>query len=963
VSVVHGLVTADGEIACWAEATPSGPAGRRTSLRRAAPHPFAVQPPMDGRAGSAVLHLPSAGSSPLGSPELGTTTRARGAVRLLPWTVPIVVPAHTADLEDAIDRKGSSIGWVADVRRLAAHLVQRGRVLPAIVGDEARWRVVLAGPDVARYELLWRAMPGVARAAAPGVDAAAATRLALDVAADAIVRGLLTEPLVGPGDGLVRAWLTGLTGPRRALDDDVEALKRRLDHWAGSGKPAPVRTCFRLGFDDEDGWGLEFLLQPADEPSLLVPAEHVWQDVASPLMRWVDDPQAVLLADLGRASRLYPDLDEVLRTPYPAELRFDLAGAYRFLTHASVLEDAGFGVLVPAVWQRRQDLGLTLTVRTAQPAAPVLRDNTANRDAIVKYKWGLALGSEFLSEEDLVELARAKVPLVRLRGRWVHLDPDRLRTGLAFLARGGTGEMTAGEAMRFLHVVPEGAGELPVTGVDGTGWLADLLTGRLVDRLALVDPPRSLKAELRPYQKRGLSWLVFLDRLGVGALLADDMGLGKTVQVLALEALQREEAKRKPTLIVCPMSVLANWRREIERFTPTLSVHVHHGPGRALPDDVDLVLTTYQLAVRDEETLSARAWERLVLDEAQHVKNATAGVARAVRRIPARHRVALTGTPVENRLTELWSIADFLNPGLLGTASIFRARYSVPIERFADPDAAARLRRVTRPFLLRRVKTDKAVIADLPEKVERTQWCNLTVEQATLYRAVVDEMVVKLKEGRAGSRRKALVLSAMTKLKQVCNHPAHLLGDNTPLAGRSGKLERLEEILANALADGDRTLVFTQFARFGAMLAPYLADRLGTEVAYLHGGVAKGARDAMVARFQDGGEKVFLLSLKAGGTGLNLTAANHVVHLDRWWNPATEAQATDRAYRIGQRRDVQVHTFVCAGTVEERVDTIMTEKRALARSAVGSGEGWLTGLSTDDLLDLVTLTPEATGAE
>ena len=263
------------------------------------------------------------------------------------------------------------------------------------------------------------------------------------------------------------------------------------------------------------------------------------------------------------------------------------------------------------------------------------------------------------------------------------------------------------------------------------------------------------------------------------------------------------------------------------------------------------MLTTYQLAVRDVDLLAATRWDRIVLDEAQHVKNATGVTARAVRRIPARHRVALTGTPVENRLTELWSIADFLNPGILGPASIFRARYSVPVERFADADAAARLRRVTRPFLLRRVKTDKAVIADLPRKWERRQWCNLTVEQATLYRAVVDEMLIKLREANAGARHKGLVLSAITKLKQVCNHPAHLLGDGTPLAGRSGKLDRLEEILANALADGDRALVFTQFARFGAMLAPYLAGRLGTEVEFLHGGTPKGARDAMVARFQD----------------------------------------------------------------------------------------------------------------
>ncbi|MFG2040174.1 SNF2-related protein [Dactylosporangium sp. NPDC048998] len=914
----------------------------------------------------------------------------------------------------------------------------------SVAGPAARWRPALWGADAATFDALCRAMPGVARAAAPW-PADAATRTALDVTVDALVRARLrNRPLLTDGqvrhDTVVRAWLAALTTPdaglrtavtttaagdRPALDradpgrtgerteafgaaeafaaagtsavaeasgggssvaipegPEVARLREVVKRWAGSGRPAPVRTCFRLTYvedpDDEaqaaaardDGvWLVEFLLQPADEPGLLVPAEDVWHDAASPLFRWVDYPQDVLLADLGRASRLWPDLDDALRVPRPVSLRLDTAGAYRFLTYATLLHDAGFGVLLPAQWQRRQELGLTLTVRTRQPAAPVLRDTTANRDAIVAYRWGLAIGDEFLSEADLAELSRAKVPLVRLRGRWVHLDRERLRAGLAFLRRGGRGEMTAGEAMRLTRLVPDGDLPLPVTGVDGSGWLADLLTGRAVERLELLDEPPSLAGRLRPYQRRGLSWLAFLDSLGVGALLADDMGLGKTVQVLALEAHLRGQGPRPPTLIVCPLSVLGNWRREIERFTPGLTVRVHHGsarPGRAgTPDPADLagadlVLTTYQVATRDVDVLAAIAWDRVVLDEAQQVKNAAGVTARAMRRLPARHRVALTGTPVENRLTELWSIADFLNPGLLGEASIFRARFSVPVERWGDADAARRLRRVTRPFLLRRVKTDRAVIADLPEKLERRQWCNLTLEQATLYRAVVDELFVKLREGRAGPQRKGLVLSAMTKLKQVCNHPAHLMGDGTPLPGRSGKLARLEEILAAALAAGDRALVFTQFARFGHMLVPHLADRLGTGVEFLHGATAKGARDRMVERFQGGdGPGVLLVSLKAGGTGLNLTAANHVVHVDRWWNPAAEAQATDRAFRIGQRRDVQVHTFVCIGTIEERVEHIMAGKRDLAGVAVGSGEGWLTGLSTDDLLDLVTLSPEA----
>jgi SNF2 family DNA or RNA helicase len=980
VLVVHGVVLAGGRLACWAEAPPAGPHPRRRSVRRPEPHPFAVPPPLNGEPGTETLELPSIGSVPLASPEAGVRRPARGEERTLPWHVPVVhlnadLEALLADNDDV--RAGASVGWLSDVVWFAADLVRRGRVLPAISDNDARWRTVLTGHDAHRFEALHRSMPGVARAATPGVAAAAAARAALDFSADVQIRAKLPVSLLHmQGDGVVRAWLTALAGDAATVAADAAAvagLRQHLDRWADGVRPAPLRTCFRLGFVDEfadteeSGWLLEFLMQPHDEPGLLVPAHDVWRDAASPLMRWVDYPQEVLLADLGRASRLYPDLTDALRaSPHPTELRLDTAGAYRFLTHATVLSEAGFGVLLPAQWQRRQEFGLTLTVHSGQPARPVLRDTTTSRDAVVRFRWGLALGEEFLSEADMAELARAKVPLVRLRGRWVHLDPERLRKGLAFLARDGAGEMTAGEAMRLTRLFPDDNLPLPVSHVDGTGWLADLLTGRAPSSLELVDPPPSFRGELRPYQRTGLSWLAFLDGLGLGALLADDMGLGKTVQVLALEAYLRDTGERPPTLIVCPLSVLGNWRREIERFTPSLKAFVYHGSARTPDHHADLVLTTYQVAARDADALAATGWDRIVLDEAQHVKNATGQTAQALRRIPARHRVALTGTPVENRLTELWSIADFLNPGILGPASIFRARYSVPVERFADADAAARLRRATRPFLLRRVKTDKAVIADLPRKLERRQWCNLTAEQASLYRAVVDEMLQKARERNAGARHKGLVLSAITKLKQVCNHPAHLLGDGTPLAGRSGKLDRLEEILVNAVADGDRVLVFTQYAAFGAMLAPYLSGRLGLPVPFLHGGTPRAARDAMVAAFQAGSRDkrdpgVMLLSVKAGGTGLNLTAANHVVHLDRWWNPAVEAQATDRAFRIGQDRDVQVHTFVCVGTVEERIDTVMSGKRAMAGLAVGSEHGWLAGLSTEDIADLVALTPEATG--
>jgi SNF2 family DNA or RNA helicase len=1022
VTVLHGFIVRDGALCLWAETDHAEPdpapgqetltAGRRPAARRARgsvpDHDFAVR--LAGTARPATLVLPSTSTGPLPSPQLGLPPR-RGGPRLRAWSVPAVtVPFVTDDLADEYGgRAAPSIDYLAELCAFAASLVARGRVLPGVLSDGPRprsvWRPVLTGADAARHADLLRRMPAACRAErsrpgdVDGLPAADTLHAALHRLVDGLVRTRLAEAGVtfdGP------AWLTALAaepaddarpghsmvpadtadaapGEFTAARGELDAVIDALDSWhAEATSGAAVRVCFRLThLDDleddepdatgtpeptgaEDAWLLEFLLQPLDEPSLLVTAADVWRDRSAPLRRWTHHPHERLLAGLGRAARLFPDLDAALRAARPVELVLDTEGAHRFLSHATLLEQAGYGILLPAWWHEPQSLGLALEVRPRDEIAPVLRDDAADLATMVGYNWGLALGGRTLTEDELAELARVKVPLVKLRGRWVHLDPERLRAGLEYLRRGG-GTMTAGDALKLIRLLPPEELPLPVTAFGGSGWLADLLSGRLGERLQLLEPPAGLAGELRPYQLRGFSWLAFLDGLGVGACLADDMGLGKTVQLLAL-LLHRRTG---PTLLICPLSVLGNWQREAARFAPGLRVKVLHGADRPEPaellDGADVVLTTYAIAARDADDLAAVAWDRVVLDEAQHIKNSSAGVAKAVRRFPARHRVALTGTPVENRLAELWSILDFLNPGLLGSAHSFRARYAVPIERYADEDAAARLRHATRPFMLRRVKADPAVIDDLPDKRHTRHLCGLTVEQATLYQAVLNEMTERLKE-ETEIRTKGIVLSAMTKLKQVCNHPAQLLGDGSPLPGRSGKLERLEEILDAALAEGESVLCFTQFARFGAMLVPHLAARFGVPVRYLHGGTPRRERDAMVAAFQaDRQPGIFVLSLKAGGTGLNLTAANHVVHVDRWWNPATETQATDRAFRIGQDRDVQVHTLVCLGTLEERIDRLITDKGVLAERVVGNGEGWLTGLSTDDLRSLLVLSPEAVG--
>ena len=591
-----------------------------------------------------------------------------------------------------------------------------------------------------------------------------------------------------------------------------------------------------------------------------------------------------------------------------------------------------------------------------------------SRESLVDFRWQIAVGEDVLTEDELAALAATKAPLVRLRGQWVSFDPERLRRGLDFLARQSSRPATVAEIIALSGAHADDLDTpLPVTGVHADGWLGELLAGSAERVVRPVAPPAGFRADLRPYQQRGLSWMAFLADLGLGACLADDMGLGKTVQLLALEAYQRDaRPDARPTLLLCPMSLVGNWQREAERFAPQLRVYAHHGPDRLHGADLDshlesadVVVTTYQTATRDIDELSAHPWERVVLDEAQAVKNSRSRGARAVRRLEAGQRVALTGTPMENRLSELWSIMDFLNPGILGSAESFRSRYAVPIERYGETGPAERLRAITRPYLLRRVKTDPTIIDDLPDKIEIKQHYRLTAEQASLYRSVVDEMMRRI-ETSTGIERRGNVLATMTKLKQVCNHPAQLLQDRSPVGTRSGKVTRLEEIVEEILAEQDKALLFTQYTDFAELLLPHLSARFDTEVLYLHGGSPKHRRDEMVTRFQsDDGPPLFLLSLKAGGTGLNLTAANHVIHLDRWWNPAVENQATDRAFRIGQKRSVQVRKFVCLGTLEERIDELIESKRALADAVVSDGERWLTELSTSDLRELITLSEDA----
>ncbi|MGK3982826.1 DEAD/DEAH box helicase [Sorangium sp. So ce136] len=803
------------------------------------------------------------------------------------------------------------------------------------------------------------------------------------------------------------------------------ALAADLDAWArpALGACDALRACFRLELPEGDsGFALGFLLQATDDPSLLVPAADVWKArgrTLKALGRAFSDPQEALLGALGAAARLFPPIGRALGEAKPERVALDPAEAWAFLAQAApALGEAGFGVIVPAELLGSGQRRLRLRMRvgaTGRAAGVVAGSSGLGLDEALDFRWEAALGDEALSARELAALARQKSPLVRHRGEWIVVVPEELAEIQRRLEAGG-GRVPAREALEVAL-----AGEAQVDGVAvsvvAEGALAQAIARLRSGAERAAAPPEGFAGTLRPYQARGVAWLQTMAGLGLGACLADDMGLGKTVQLLAFLVGRRAAAPRdpRPTLLVAPTSVVGNWEREAARFAPALPLVRHHGEGRArsaeelaaraygaagdgtaggaandngasndgraADGDGDgaadgdggaggpngacaapgaLVITTYSLLRRDAAMLAGVDWAAVVLDEAQNIKNAASRTAAAARALRAPHRFALTGTPVENRLAELWSILEFANPGLLGPLEAFRRAYAVPIERYGNREAAERLRRVVGPFLLRRVKTDPAVAGDLPPKDEARVYCTLTREQVTLYQAALDEAMRRIEEAE-GMARRGLVLALLTMLKQICNHPAQCLGEAGPLAGRSGKLARLTEMLEEALAAGDRALVFTQFREMGDRLVRHLASALDTEVAFLHGGTPRLARDEMVRRFQEDprGPRVFVLSVKAGGAGLNLTAASHVFHFDRWWNPAVEDQATDRAHRIGQRRAVQVHKLVCAGTVEEKVDRMLEQKRDLAARVVGQGEAWITELDNAALRELFALSRDA----
>ncbi|MEK3883105.1 DEAD/DEAH box helicase [Paenibacillus sp. PL2-23] len=650
--------------------------------------------------------------------------------------------------------------------------------------------------------------------------------------------------------------------------------------------------------------------------------------------------------------------------------------AWSFLEHDSItLLEAGVPVLLPAWWEAVRSRKLRLKAKMKQSAGSG-GESLFGLDQIVQFDWKLALGNVDLTENEFLRMAEENRRLFRVGDEWVHLDPQDVaqikqwmkrvgkRHGLTFRdvlemhLRGGTELDVLDDSEHAMRAEVELNEHLAI-------WLEQL---QHISSMPLVSPPDWFRGELRTYQQQGLTWLLFLRKFGLGGILADDMGLGKTIQFMAYLScvVEGEKGAGGPSLLICPTSVIGNWEKELKRFAPQLRVLIHYGGKRAKGDELaeaareaDLVITSFSLAQLDEEDLALVQWNALCLDEAQNIKNVYTKQSGAIRRLEARHRIALTGTPMENRLTELWSIYDFVNPGYLGSLNDFRRAIVAPIERTRDKELIEGLQRWVKPFMLRRVKKDPQIQLSLPDKIESKSYMTLTAEQGALYENIVSDLMEKLDKMDAMQRR-GLILATLTKLKQLCDHPALLLketGVEAWQAERSAKMARLLEMCEEIAAEGERCLIFTQYVEMGEQLQRMLEAGLGMRVPYLHGGVPKAKRDEMIAAFQSEEEPrcAFVLSLKAGGTGLNLTAANHVFHFDRWWNPAVENQATDRAFRIGQTRQVQVHKFITLGTLEEKIDEMIESKQSLSEQVVSGSENWVTELSTDELRELFTL--------
>jgi SNF2 family DNA or RNA helicase len=881
---------------------------------------------------------------------------------------------------------GDDLRFWLYLHRWSLDLLARGKFLAGINRGESYWYPVLDSTlDRTRLAKFIQTIPPVCLAYQENAEPQTIILDFLKNIVDARLRQKIDSSVNISPLLIVKPWLQSLgeNNHQIALEaNNLQRLENSYNNWVFPIQESLVNGNNRQLIENQyrvclslqppvlgEFWKLTYYLQALDDEEFLISAKLIWlegKESYHGYQRTVNNPQEILLKGLGLASRLYEPIKISLEQRHPEECSLDSLQVYQFIRLiAWQLQDKGLGVILPTgltAGSNEQRLGIKISA-TVTPK----KGERLSLTSLLNFQLKLVVGEQEISKKDFDKLLEKKSPIVEVAGKWLILQPTDVKAAQAILNNSiDPINLSVEDALRLSSGDNNLIAKLPVVNFQAEGELKELIDNLNNNQgIQLIATPQDFKGELRPYQIKGVSWLSFLEKWGLGACLADDMGLGKTPQLIAfLLSLKEQDLLINPVLVVCPTSLVNNWEHEVKKFAPTLSIFVHHGDKRlknkAFATEVEnksIVITSYPLVYRDLTTLEAVQWQGIVLDEAQNIKNHTAKQSQAVRKLPAGFRIALTGTPVENRLAELWSILDFLNPNFLGTQTFFQRRFAIPIEKYGDRDSLYNLRLLVRPFILRRLKTDRTIIQDLPEKQEMNIFCGLSNEQGQLYQQLVDTTLQKIEE-MEGIQRRGLILTLLMQLKQICNHPAHFLKESSlELSQRSGKLLRLEAMLEEVVAEGDRCLIFTQFAEWGKLLQPHLKGKLGQEVLFLSGSTKPKNRVEIIDRFQNdpNAPRIFILSLKAGGTGLNLTRANHVFHIDRWWNPAVENQATDRAFRIGQKRNVQVHKFICTGTLEEKINDMIESKKQLAEQTVDAGENWLTELDTDKLRDLLLL--------
>ncbi|MBT6576619.1 MAG: DEAD/DEAH box helicase [Gammaproteobacteria bacterium] len=941
------------------------------------------------------IYLPTVDNKPVADPELVISEEV-DAIDLQQWRVyacPLTTPIKTiADIyflshyqHEDIRISRDLLFWYYFSQSLK-QMIEKDQYLPVIQAEKVKtktklyrhWKIISPAYD----DLIEKSVKAMPFACSQTYQAESLLRHFAEVTVNKIIESSTqTLPQVFTkkiqSDFLETILLAQQTDKPIRTATRVPEEFQQWHLWQQKFLQSQQQSALQLGFqlfeadaEQVDNWRLSFLLCSHKDPSFKLDLADYWSEgdhyQALIIQHFGKNIEQKLLVHLAHAARIYPELWHGMETAEPSNLVLNLEAAFGFLQESAwVLEDAGFRVIIPARLTPRGRRRAKMRLRSGdnkKGSTTASAKSYLSLDSLTDYHYEFSMGDESVSPEEWQQLVDMKTSLVNFRGQWIELDRDKMQEMLAFWQQ----QKDSQAPLSVQDLLKKLAEEADSLELDSNDSLSEMLA-KLSDnsQFSLIDNPTLLKAQLRDYQKRGVSWLLYLDSLGLNGCLADDMGLGKTMQVITLLILEKERSKTAPTLLIAPTSVIGNWEKEIQKFAPHLKTHIHHGSQRETGSKefttrcsgLDMLITSYTLARKDNALFSDIDWHRVVLDEAQNIKNPKTAQTKAILKIKANHRLALTGTPVENRLMDLWSIFNFLNPSYLGKQAQFRKNYELPIQRDNDPIKSTILKQLIQPFILRRLKTDKNIIKDLPDKIESKQYCNLSKEQASLYQAVVKDVEAQLEE-KEGIERQGLMLSTLMKLKQICNHPMQFLQDNSAFTSeRSNKLERMTDMLSEAIEEGDSVLVFTQFTEIGEQLVQYLSKEKHYPTYYIHGGITRKKREQMIEDFQDPDSppSIFVLSLKAGGVGITLTRANHVFHFDRWWNPAVENQATDRAFRIGQKKNVFVHKFITLGTLEERIDQMIEDKQKVADSIVGNDESWLTKLDNQSFKKLIAL--------